>query len=83
MPVSKHLSRNQHKKHSKVKVAPRTDANQGVREHIERVRKQNEYIVRKIAEYKAKQEMMKQQQESTASQTIDGMGGDNTNSKTI
>ena len=73
MPVSKHLSRNKHKKHSKVKVAPRSDANQGVREHIENVRKQNEYIIKKIAEYKARQQMMAEAQQSTASKTIDGM----------
>ena len=76
MPVSKHLSRNQHKKRSKVKVAPRSDANQGVREHIENVRKQNEYIARKIEEYRQKQEelrkAMEEQQQSTAGQMIDG-----------
>lgn len=49
MPQRKHVR--------KVRVAPRTDANQGVREHIERVRKQNEYVIKKLAEYRAKQEM--------------------------
>jgi hypothetical protein len=79
MPVSKHLSRNQHKKRSKNKVIPCTDANQRIIEHDERVRKQNAYIIRKLAELKAKQqEMMEQQrlaQQSTESQTIDGMAG--------
>ncbi len=69
MPKRKHVK--------KVRVAPRTDANQGVREHIERVRKQNDYIVRKIAEYRAKQEleMQRRQQELApeASSTIDGL----------
>lgn len=57
-------------------MAPRTDANQGVREHIERVRKQNEYIARKIEEYRQKQEEMRSMIEepplSTAGQMIDG-----------
>jgi phage shock protein A len=66
------------KKHvKKVKVAPRTDANQGVREHIERVRKQNEYIVKKIAEYKAKQEVEMQRRQAELGEhstaTIDGL----------
>jgi hypothetical protein len=47
MPKRKHVN--------KIRVAPRTDANQNVREHIERVKKQNDYIVRKLAEYRAKQ----------------------------
>ena len=69
MPKRKHVN--------KVRVAPRTDANQGVREHIERVRKQNEYIVKKLAEYKAKQEleMQRRQQELAPSEssTVDGL----------
>lgn len=52
-------------------IVPRTDANQGIRERNARIEKQNQYIVNKIAEYKAHQEMMKQQ--STASKTIDGL----------
>ena len=73
MPKRKHVN--------KVRMAPRTDANQGVREHTERVRKQNEYIARKIEEYRQKQEelrkmMEEQQQESTAGQNIDGLAGD-------
>lgn len=75
MPKRKHVN--------KVKVAPRSDANQGVREHIERVRKQNDYIIRKIAEYRAKQEMMAQAQQSTASQTIDGMSPGDISTETI
>jgi hypothetical protein len=66
MPKRKHVN--------KVKVAPRTDANQGVREHEERVRKQNEYIIRKIAEYKARQEAARAAQErgTEMPQVIDG-----------
>jgi hypothetical protein len=52
-------------------IVPRTDANQGVRERNARIEKQNQYIINKIAEYKAHQEAMRQQ--STAGQTIDGL----------
>lgn len=65
MPKRKHVN--------KVRVAPRSDANQNVREHIERVRKQNDYIVRKLAEYRAKQEMEAQRFQASQSQTIDGL----------
>ena len=72
MPQRKHVK--------KVRVAPRTDANQNVREHIERVKKQNEYVIRKLAEYKAKQEAEAERQrilaQGTASSTVDGMGAD-------
>lgn len=67
MPKRKHVK--------KVRMAPRTDANQGVREHIERVRKQNDYIIRKIAEYKAKQELEAQRRQlDTSTSTVDGLG---------
>lgn len=69
MPKRKHVKR--------VHMAPRTDANQGVREHNERVRKQNEYIIRKIAEYKAKQQQLAEQQrmmaESKETTVVDGL----------
>lgn len=72
MPKRKHVNR--------VHAAPRTDANQGVKEHIERVRKQNEYIAKKLAEFRAKQEMEAEKArlaaQSTASKTIDGMKDD-------
>ena len=75
MPRRKHVK--------KVRMAPRTDANQGVREHNERVRKQNEYIIKKIAEYKARQEAEAErhrlEQQSTASSTIDGLSDDPAN----
>lgn len=77
MPVSKHLSKNRRSKGPKKKVVPCTDANQRVIEHTERVRKQNAYIIRKIAEFKAKQQAMQEEQramqEARAAQTIDGM----------
>lgn len=69
MPKRKHVK--------KVHTAPRTDANQGVREHIERVRKEREYIAKKIAEYKVKQQMeadrARAMVEAAQSQTIDGL----------
>ena len=70
MPKRKHVN--------KIHVAPRTDANQGVREHNERVRKQNEYIAKKIAEYRAKQMMAEERARAanTSSQTIDGLQKD-------
>lgn len=52
-------------------IVPRTDANQGVRERNARIEKQNQYIINKIAEYKAHQEAMRQN--STAGQTISGL----------
>lgn len=58
MPKRKHVN--------KVRVAPRTDANQGVREHIERVRKQNEYVARKLQEYHEKMEAERQRQQEAA-----------------
>ena len=52
-------------------MVPKTDANQGIRERNARIERQNQYIINKIAEYKAHQEAMRQQ--STAGQTIDGL----------
>lgn len=71
MPKRKHVN--------KVHMAPRTDANQGVKEHIERVRKQNEYIIRKLAEYRAKQEEMRRmaEEQQNAAPMIDGMPDSN------
>ena len=47
MPRRKHLT--------KKKPVVRTDANQGVIERTERIRKQNAYIIRKLAEMRAAQ----------------------------
>lgn len=52
-------------------MVPRTDANQGIRERNARIERQNNYIINKIAEYKAHQEMLKEQ--STAGKMIDGL----------
>ncbi len=69
--MAKHRKNINYKTKKKNAIVPRTDANQGIRERNARIEKQNQYIVNKIAEYKAHQEMMKQQ--STASKTIDGL----------
>lgn len=69
--MATHRKKINYKTKKKNAIVPRTDANQGVRERNARIEKQNQYIVNKIAEYKAQQEMMRQQ--STASKTIDGL----------
>lgn len=69
--MATHRKKINYKTKKKNAVVPRTDANQGVRERNARIEKQNQYIINKIAEYKAQQEMMRQQ--STASKTIDGL----------
>lgn len=69
--MATHRKKTNYKTKKKNAIVPRTDANQGVRERNARIEKQNQYIINKIAEYKAQQEMMRQQ--STASKTIDGL----------
>ena len=69
--MAAHRKKINYKTKKKNAIVPRTDANQGIREHNARIKKQNDYIIKKIAEYKAQQELMKQQ--STASKTIDGL----------
>jgi phage shock protein A len=65
MPKRKHVK--------KVRMAPRTDANQNVREHIERVRKRDEYIAKKIAEYRAKQLLAQREAATNSTSTVDGL----------
>ena len=69
--MAAHRKKINYKTKKKNAIVPRTDANQGIRERNARIKKQNDYIIKKIAEYKARQELMKQQ--STASKTIDGL----------
>ena len=69
--MAAHRKKINYKTQKKNAIVPRTDANQGIRERNARIKKQNDYIIKKIAEYKAQQEMMRQQ--STASKTIDGL----------
>lgn len=72
MPRKKHLR--------KRPVEIRTDANQGIKEHNARVRKQNDYIIRKLAEYRAKQELELQKRQAelqgSTSMTVDGLQKD-------
>ena len=69
--MAAHRKKINYKTKKKNAIVPRTDANQGIRERNARIKKRNDYIIKKIAEYKAQQELMKQQ--STASKTIDGL----------
>lgn len=69
--MATHKKKINNKTKKKNAIVPRTDANQGIREHNALIEKHNQYIINKMAEYKAQQEMMKQQ--STASKTIDGL----------
>ena len=69
--MAAHRKKINYKTKKKNAIVPRTDANQGIRERNARIKKQNDYIIKNIAEYKAQQELMKQQ--STASKTIDGL----------
>ena len=69
--MATHRKKINNKTKKKNAIVPRTDANQGIHEHNALIEKHNQYIINKMAEYKAQQEMMKQQ--STASKTIDGL----------
>jgi hypothetical protein len=63
MPKRKHVKKN--------KLVPCTDTNQHRREHNEMIKKKNDYIIRKMAEIKAKQMMERQAATNdTSSQTI-------------
>lgn len=59
-------------------LTPRTDANQNAQEHLNRVKKQNDYLIRKLAEYRAKQQLAAQQRKAIAEDragagSIDGL----------
>ena len=72
--MATHRKKVNYKTKKKNAIVPRTDANQGVRERNARIEKQNQYIIRKIAEYKAQQEAMRQQAaQNTAGETLDGL----------
>ena len=68
--MATHRKKINYKTKKKNAVVPRTDANQNVRERNERIQRQNNYIINKIAEYRAKQEMSTN---STAGQMFDGL----------
>lgn len=69
--MATHRKKVNYKTKKKNAIVPRTDANQNICEHNARIKKQNQYIINKIAEYKAQQEMMRQR--SSASNTVDGI----------
>jgi hypothetical protein len=72
--MATHRKKVNYKTKKKNAIVPRTDTNQGVRERNVRIEKQNQYILRKIAEYKAQQEAMRQQAaQNTAGETLDGL----------
>ena len=68
--MATHRKKINYKTKKKNAVVPRTDANQNIRERNERIQRQNNYIINKIAEFRAKHEMATN---STAGQMIDGM----------
>ena len=68
--MATHRKKINYKTKKKNAVVPRTDANQNVRERNERIQRQNNYIINKIAEYRAKQKMATN---STAGQMFDGL----------
>ena len=53
--MAAHRKKISYKTKKKNAIVPRTDANQGIRERNARIKKQNDYIIKKIAEYKAQQ----------------------------
>lgn len=80
MPKKKHVKKN--------RPQPWADANQGKKERSARIKKQNEYIIKKLAELRAKQELERKQREAmmggTGSSTIiDGMKDPSDSSATI
>lgn len=73
MPKRKHVKKN--------RPQPWADANQGKKERSARIKKQNDYIIRKLAELRAKQELERKQREALMGDTgsasiIDGMKDD-------
>ena len=72
MPKSK-VRKKTNKSKKKNIMIPMTDANQHVREHNAEKIRQNKALIKKIAEYKAKQQMAQQNAVDNTSKTIDGM----------
>ena len=79
------MSKRKHVKKNKPVIW--SDANQGVKERAERIKKQNQYIIKKLAEYRAKQELETQRRQAelqgSTSMTVDGLQKDNSSSETI
>jgi len=72
MPKSKVRKKTAKSKKKNISI-PMTDANQHVREHNTEKIRQNKALIKKIAEYKAKQQMAQQNAMDNNSKTIDGM----------
>lgn len=72
MPKSKGRKKTNKSKKKNI-IVPMTDANQHIREHNTEKIRQNKALIKKIAEYKAKQEMAQQNAIDNTSKTIDGM----------
>ena len=79
------MSKRKHVKKNKPVIW--SDANQGVKERAARIKKQNQYIIKKLAEYRAKQELENQKRQAelqgSTSMTVDGLQKDSTSSETI
>lgn len=72
MPKSKVRKKTTKSKKKNIMI-PMADANQHVREHNAEKIRQNKALIKKIAEYKAKQQMAQQNAVDNTSKTIDGM----------
>ena len=72
MPKSKGRKKTNKLKKKNI-IVPMTDANQHIREHNAEKIRQNKALIKKIAEYKAKQQMAQQNAIDNTSKTIDGM----------
>lgn len=68
--MATHRKKINYKTKKKNAVVPRTDANQNIRERNERIQRQKNYIINKIAQYQARQMMA---ENSTAGKMIDGL----------
>lgn len=72
MPKSKGRKKTNKSKKKNI-IVPMTDANQHIRKHNTEKIRQNKALIKKIAEYKAKQQMAQQNAIDNTSKTIDGM----------
>jgi len=72
MPKSKVRKKTTKSKKKNIMI-PMTDANQHIKEHNAEKIRQNKALIKKIAEYKAKQQMAQQNVIDNSSKTIDGM----------
>lgn len=73
------------KKHNKKnKPVPCSDTNQHVKEHTANIKKQNDYLIKKLAEYRAKQMARRASTAQPSTTTItEPRDSDDTSSETI